>query len=101
MVGQALTIDPTRLRAAYQMVRDTLLAQRNPEGYWEGELSSSALSTATAVSALALVGRSEDLSPEWDSLIERGLRWLVEHQNEDGGWGDTVKSVSNISTTML
>ena len=28
-------------------------------------------------------------------------QWLAEHQNADGGWGDTVKSFSNISTTML
>jgi squalene-hopene/tetraprenyl-beta-curcumene cyclase len=26
---------------------------------------------------------------------------LVDHQNDDGGWGDTSKSLSNISTTML
>lgn len=37
----------------------------------------------------------------WQSLIDRGLEWLKRHQNDDGGWGDTVKSVSNISTTML
>jgi squalene-hopene/tetraprenyl-beta-curcumene cyclase len=36
-----------------------------------------------------------------DRLIESGLDWLVQHQNEDGGWGDTVKSQSNISTTTL
>ncbi|MGH9173755.1 MAG: prenyltransferase/squalene oxidase repeat-containing protein, partial [Vicinamibacterales bacterium] len=34
-------------------------------------------------------------------LIDRGLSWLAEHQNADGGWGDTTKSLSNISTTML
>ena len=35
------------------------------------------------------------------SRIERGCVWLLAHQNEDGGWGDTTKSFSNISTTML
>src|SRR5262249_27060221 len=30
-----------------------------------------------------------------------GVAWLAAHQNDDGGWGDTVKSFSNISTTML
>ena len=30
-----------------------------------------------------------------------GLAWLAAHQNADGGWGDTVKSFSNISTTLL
>src|SRR5262249_54658975 len=48
-----------------------------------------------------VVGRSEGSSPKLESLIEGGLCWLAEHQNADGGWGDTVKSVSNISTTML
>ena len=33
--------------------------------------------------------------------IDAGVKWLVAHQNADGGWGDTVKSFSNISTTML
>src|SRR5262249_39069193 len=37
----------------------------------------------------------------FDALIAGGLRWLAVHQNADGGWGDTVKSFSNISTTML
>jgi squalene-hopene/tetraprenyl-beta-curcumene cyclase len=34
-------------------------------------------------------------------LIERGLQWLCDHQNADGGWGDTVQSPSNLSTTLL
>ena len=34
-------------------------------------------------------------------MIGPGVCWLAGHQNPDGGWGDTVKSVSNISTTML
>lgn len=35
------------------------------------------------------------------TLIAGGVRWLADHQNDDGGWGDTTKSFSNISTTML
>jgi len=88
-----------RLASAYQIALDALLRERAPEGFWVGELSSSALSTATAVSALSLVQRVG--CGEFNQLIEGGLSWLAAHQNPDGGWGDTVKSLSNISTSML
>jgi squalene-hopene/tetraprenyl-beta-curcumene cyclase len=92
--------DLDRIRAAYHQVRDDLLAERTSEGYWVGELSSSALSTATAIFALRLV---EERSGTRDHLamIQAGAKWLQQHQNSDGGWGDTTKSLSNISTTML
>jgi squalene-hopene/tetraprenyl-beta-curcumene cyclase len=89
-------IPPDRLQAAYITARDALLAERVPAGHWVGELSTSALSTATAVMALHLVNPFEHRE-----RIDAGMKWLAEHQNADGGWGDTVKSLSNISTTML
>jgi len=90
-----------RLDAAYQTARAALLAERTTEGYWVGELSTSALSTATAVSALALVQRERESPGPHDHLVAGGLAWLAAHQNADGGWGDTLVSVSNISTTLL
>src|SRR5438105_12854685 len=89
-----------RLIAVYQTALSALLAERNADGYWTGELSSSALSTATAISALALVQKQTGVRTH-DQLIAYGLAWLAAHQNADGGWGDTVKSFSNISTSML
>jgi squalene-hopene/tetraprenyl-beta-curcumene cyclase len=94
-------IDPARVEAAYHTALAALLAERTPEGHWVGELSTSALSTATAMSALALVRKHAPAAPRHDDLIAGGLAWLAAHQNADGGWGDTVKSLSNISTTML
>jgi squalene-hopene/tetraprenyl-beta-curcumene cyclase len=96
-------IDIERLEAAYLRVREDLLAERTAAGHWVGELSTSALSTATAVSALAAVRRSpaKEKTTELDQLIAGGLRWLAVHQNADGGFGDTDKSHSNIATTML
>ncbi len=96
--------DIERLRRGYHTVRDALLSERDSSGYWLGELSTSALSTATAMMALIQVrhaGRWPDRDGEFHRLIEGGQAWLLSHQNEDGGWGDTVKSFSNISTTML
>jgi squalene-hopene/tetraprenyl-beta-curcumene cyclase len=73
-----------------------LLGERTEAGHWEGHLSSSALSTATAVGALILSdarGHAEQ--------IRKGVAWLEANQNADGGWGDTTISLSNISTTAL
>jgi squalene-hopene/tetraprenyl-beta-curcumene cyclase len=108
---------------------ERLMAARNEAGHWEGELSSSALSTATAVFAIKLylheraragsahfadsAPRSVSLQPEetvrsadpagaeLESLVGRGVAWLIQTQNGDGGWGDTTRSLSNISTTAL
>ena len=89
-------MDDGRLRAALALATDTLLAELGPKGHWEGELSSSALSTATALVALRQVDATAHAS-----LIGGGGRWLARTQNTDGGWGDTIKSKSNISTTAL
>jgi squalene-hopene/tetraprenyl-beta-curcumene cyclase len=89
-----------RLEAAYQTALAALLAERTPEGHWVGELSSSALSTATAISALALV-QKHTAHTQHQALIDGGLAWLAANQNADGGWGDTTRSLSNISTSML
>jgi len=122
-----------RVILAYRLVHDQLMIERNIRGHWEGKLSTSALSTATAVMALEMVRRGAappvpsanvsrdradfvapvaDIGPknaaptrptadDLAMLIERGVRWIAAHQNADGGWGDTIKSLSNISTTML
>ncbi|MEZ6104593.1 MAG: prenyltransferase/squalene oxidase repeat-containing protein [Pirellulaceae bacterium] len=98
--------DRPRLESAWRLARRVLLDERNAAGHWPGELSSSALSTATALSALGLLRQSPhatSLCPqdELERLIQGGLRWLDEHQNPDGGFGDTDLSYSNISTSML
>ena len=91
-----------RLRRGYESAARALLNEATTAGTWEGELSSSPLSTATAVAALLLVMRQQpERGVEIEPLICGGLSWLVAHQNADGGWGDTVLSQSNISTTTL
>ena len=124
------SLTPARIASCYDIARRALLAERGTHGHWEGALSTSALSTATAVMALEMVRRdgpdekipadrtevergepttvssagprgSTKHAVSLSRLIDGGLAWLVDHQNDDGGWGDTTKSLSNISTTML
>lgn len=103
-------IDLERLHSARESVAQILLDRFDSQaGHWFGCLSSSALSTATAVVAMQTVlKKSAEQAPTeaydevlLNTLIEGGLAWLERHQNVDGGWGDTDKSLSNISTAML
>ena len=97
------SVEFERLRTAYEKARTDLLNERNPSGHWVGELSTSALSTATAVSALSEFQRQSTAKAGTDvaELIECGAAWLLSHPNDDGGWGDTDRSYSNVATTML
>lgn len=115
-------MDITEVESAYARCRDFLLAERSAAGHWVGELSTSALSTATAISGLHQMRQNgglvdllpADLSPDGadenapasldsvvDQVILRGCQWLLAHQNDDGGFGDTSRSHSNIATTYL
>lgn len=105
----------------YQLLVDQMRSMQLREGYWTGALSTSPLSTATAVSALAVCLHAKDSqaknsqsnqvaleldsdfnSPDcWSSLIARGSEFLCKSQNNDGGFGDTDRSYSNIATTLL
>ncbi len=91
-----MTVDRERLDRAVATTRAHLLSLRAGEGWWEGHLSSSAVSTATATMALALAGDRADRR-----LVEDGAAWLARTQNADGGWGDTPDSPSNIAATLL
>lgn len=87
---------PDRIETALHKTRQQLLALQKDAAHWTGELSSSALSTATAIVALHGVDAVRHAL-----LIQAGAGWLVRHQNADGGWGDTTISKSNLSTTLL
>ncbi len=84
------------LQDAIKALENRLLAARCHAQHWRGHLSSSALSTAVAAYALSQV----DPQVHRDH-IRRAMQWLADHQNADGGFGDTPESPSNMSTTLL
>lgn len=100
------TADRIDFDAAQRELAQRLLDRRAAPDHWDGHLSSSALSTATAILAIHLVTVTARASKAaTDARLERcvaaGVRWLIAHQNDDGGWGDTIRSKSNISTTAI
>jgi squalene-hopene/tetraprenyl-beta-curcumene cyclase len=92
-------------RRALDAVRDELLQRRTPTGFWVGELSPSALSTATAISAIstAVIHGSPDPQDlgRYQQHLQTAISYLSSQQNEDGGFGDTDRSYSNIATSYL
>jgi squalene-hopene/tetraprenyl-beta-curcumene cyclase len=87
-------MNASELNSTLSRLTQRLLDARQRNAYWTGELSDSALSTATAAIALYLADSR-------DPRAAAGLEWLEHNQNPDGGFGDTIYSVSNISTTAL
>lgn len=77
-------------------LRERLLAKRVPGKIWRGRLSSSAISTSVSVFALYMVDKDKYASP-----IQKGVEWLKGTMHDDGSWGDTVESPSNMTATLL
>lgn len=93
-----------KVRIVLDQLRAELLAQRNAQGHWIGELSPSALSTATAASAMSAVllqSPQRDDAGRLGEQINRAVDYLAGQQNDDGGFGDTDRSHSNIATSYL
>jgi squalene-hopene/tetraprenyl-beta-curcumene cyclase len=65
-----------------------LIGQQEPGGSWFGRWGvNHVYGTGAAVPALIAAG----VDPSAES-IRRAVRWLEEHQNEDGGWGEDPRS---------
>ena len=85
---------PHELNEGVETLVTKLLAHREPDGVWTGRLSGSAVSTAVGALALSVHGRDF-------AAVARAMTWLTDHQNADGGWGDTPESPANLSAVLL
>lgn len=75
---------------------ERLMKSRSEDGMWRGSLSSSAISTAVSVFALQRID-----SDKYATHIHAGVCWLQQTMKEDGSWGDSVESPSNMTATLL
>jgi squalene-hopene/tetraprenyl-beta-curcumene cyclase len=81
-----------QLEDACRRLRDEM----NGNGFWSGKLSSSALAVSVSIVAFQLFD-----ADRYRARINRGLGWLFDTVGNDGGFGDTPGSESNISTSLL
>jgi squalene-hopene/tetraprenyl-beta-curcumene cyclase len=65
-----------------------LLREQEPDGSWFGRWGANYVyGTGAAVPALIAAGMPRDSLP-----MRRAVRWLEQHQNADGGWGEDLRS---------
>ena len=85
-----------RIEEMTTVLREELI-RRKPEGaIWRGRLSSSAISTSVSVFALYTIDKEK-----YALQIAGGTDWLKATMKEDGSWGDTLESPSNLTATLL
>lgn len=85
-----------KLEIRFKELGKILVDELNEDGFWTGELSSSALGVAVSVAALHFHDPAENRKE-----IHLGLTWLKHNINDDGSYGDTPESPGNISTSLL
>ncbi|MGH2409986.1 MAG: squalene--hopene cyclase, partial [Chloroflexota bacterium] len=72
-----------------------LAETQTPEGAWFGRWGSNYIyGTWCVLSALRAFARP---GPEIGEMVRRGTKWMLEHQNHDGGWGETLYSYEDPS----
>ena len=70
---------------------DWLLRAQEEDGSWFGRWGvNHVYGTGAAVPALVAAG-----IPAHGPVIRRAVRWLEEHQNPDGGWGEDIRSYTD------
>ena len=78
----------TRQHPEARRALEFLADQQTPSGAWWGRWKVNYLpATAAVIGAHAVLG--EDLG---NAVPGRGIRWILEHQNPDGGFGETIES---------
>ncbi len=86
---EALAREPgAAARASAATGLEWLLSEQEPGGSWFGRWGvNHVYGTSAALCALAEAGVGGD-----NERVRRAVKWLEEHQNEDGGWGEDCRS---------
>jgi len=74
---------------------DSLVAEQAANGSWDNENMDH---TMDACRNLMLVADTFGKKEKYSAVIEKGVRWLIDHKNE-AGWGDFPDEDSNVERT--
>src|SRR6201997_377438 len=84
----------SRVSAAIAAARDYLFSQQHEDGYWCGELEADTTLEADYILLHTLLGTANQ------ERFEKAARYILERQNEDGGWSIYPGGPSNVSASV-
>ena len=84
----------SRVAAGMDAVRKHLFSMQDEEGVWCGELEADTTLESDYILLHTLLGTGDPVR------IAKAAAYILEHQNEDGGWGIYHDAPSNISASV-
>src|SRR5256714_13265085 len=84
----------SRVVAAIDSARTFLFSQQYEDGYWCGELEADTTLESDYILLHTLLGTGKP------DRLEKAARYILQHQNEDGGWNIYAGGPSNISASV-
>src|SRR5271163_1521021 len=83
-----------RVGAAMTAARKFLFSEQHEEGYWCGELEADTTLESDYILLHTLLGTGD---PE---RFDKAARYIIQHQNEDGGWSIYPAGPPNIGASV-
>src|SRR5579859_1838858 len=83
-----------RVSAAIAAARKYLFSQQHEEGYWCGELEADTTLESDYILLHALLGTGSQ------ERFDKAARYILKHQNEDGGWSVYAGGPSSIGASV-
>jgi len=84
----------SRVAAAVEGARKFLFSRQHADGYWCGELEADTTLESDYILLHTLLGTGNQ------ERFQKCCNWILQHQNEDGGWGIYVDGHSNVSASV-
>src|ERR1051325_5271043 len=84
----------SRVGPAVEAARKFLFSEQHEDGYWCGELEADTTLESDYILLHRLLGTADERK------VAKAARWVLDHQNEDGGWAIYEGGPSNVSATV-
>jgi squalene-hopene/tetraprenyl-beta-curcumene cyclase len=84
----------SRAAVGVEAAQRVLFDQQHDDGYWCGELEADTTLESDYILLHRLLGTADERK------VVKAARWILEHQNEDGGWPIYEGGPSNVSASV-